>query len=113
MVAEIRNLVLQQAVLAKNSVIITRGKNVNKGENTETGYTWKKGKNTKISKNEKKNNPHYYLSYAVDDCTYPYSSYAATTPWRKATKNKLARTPFLTSLMKIVFSINLFYFRGP
>ena len=108
MEAETRNLVLQHAVLAKNSVVITRGKNVNKGENAETGYTLKKGKNAKTPKSEKKNNPHYSLSYAVDDYTYPYSSCAATSPGRKATKNILAGTPFLTWLSKFVFSKNLF-----
>ena len=37
MEAETRHLVVQQAELAKNSVVIKRGKNMDKGENTETG----------------------------------------------------------------------------
>ena len=43
MEAEIRQLVIQQVALAKNSVLINRGKIINMGENTETGYILKKG----------------------------------------------------------------------
>ena len=50
MEAKTGHLVVEQVALAKNSIVIKSGKNVNKGENTETGYTWKKGKNTKIPK---------------------------------------------------------------